>query len=229
MNARLQTVEIDREPDAALRDGLGRSITYLRLSVTDRCNLRCRYCMQEDVEFLPKSEILSLEEMERLAATFFRLGVRKLRLTGGEPLVRPGVMQLIERLGARRAAGEFQELTLTTNGTLLAQHAAGLAAAGVRRVNVSLDTLDAARFRSITRRDGHADVHRLAGIIPAPIHDRRREPRADGSGELRQDAARGRHLGGAERLRRVEAQRPALVGGAGEAGEEEDEGQTVRD
>jgi cyclic pyranopterin phosphate synthase len=165
MNDRLQTVEIDREPDAALRDGLGRSITYLRLSVTDRCNLRCRYCMQEDVEFLPKNEILSLEEMERLAATFFRLGVRKLRLTGGEPLVRPGVMQLIERLGARRAAGEFQELTLTTNGTLLAQHAAGLAAAGVRRVNVSLDTLDAARFRSITRRDGHADV--LRGIDAA--------------------------------------------------------------
>lgn len=155
------------EPPPLLSDAFGRAITYLRLSVTDRCNLRCLYCMGSDsnVKFLPKSEILSLEELERLAAVFIRLGVRKLRLTGGEPLLRPGVMGLIERLGARVASGELDELTLTTNGTLLAEHAAGLVAAGVRRVNVSLDTLEESTFRLITQRGGLNEV--LAGIDAA--------------------------------------------------------------
>ena len=155
--------KIARRP--ALTDGLGRTITYLRVSLTDRCNLRCFYCMGKDVKFLPKAEVLSLEEMDRLCAAFIRLGVRKLRLTGGEPLVRHGVMSLIERLGERVAAGELDELTLTTNGTLLAKHAPALAAAGVRRVNVSLDTLDAATFSQITQRPGIADV--LGGIDAA--------------------------------------------------------------
>ncbi len=152
-------------PPSRLTDAFGRTITYLRLSVTDRCNLRCQYCMGSDVKFLPKSEVLSLEEMERLCAAFIRLGVRKLRLTGGEPLLRPGVIGLIERLGTRVATGELDELTLTTNGTLLAEHATALAGAGVRRVNVSLDTLDAATFRQITQREALADV--LAGIHAA--------------------------------------------------------------
>jgi cyclic pyranopterin phosphate synthase len=132
-------------------DPHGRSITYLRVSVTDRCDLRCVYCMAEDMHFLPKAEILSLEELERLCAVFIRLGVRKLRITGGEPLVRRDVLWLFERLGRRLGAG-LDELTLTTNGSQLAAHAAGLWAAGVRRVNVSLDTLDAERFAAITRR-----------------------------------------------------------------------------
>lgn len=135
---------------APLVDPFARTITYLRVSVTDRCDLRCVYCMAEDMVFLPKGEILSLEELERLTAAFIRLGVRKVRLTGGEPLVRRNVMWLIERLGARLGAG-LEELTLTTNGTRLARHAAALAAAGVRRINVSLDTLDPAKFRAITR------------------------------------------------------------------------------
>ncbi|MBS1227513.1 MAG: moaA [Proteobacteria bacterium] len=155
--------QIARRP--ALTDGFGRAITYLRVSLTDRCNLRCFYCMGKEVKFLPKAEVLSHEEMDRLCAAFIRLGVRKLRLTGGEPLVRHGVMSLIERLGARVAAGELDELTLTTNGTLLAKYAPALAAAGVRRVNVSLDTLDAATFSQITQRPGLADV--LGGIDAA--------------------------------------------------------------
>ncbi len=153
------------KPASRLTDAFGREITYLRLSVTDRCNLRCQYCMGKDVKFLPKADVLSLEEMERLCAAFIRLGVRKLRLTGGEPLLRPGVMSLIDRLGARVTTGELDELTLTTNGTLLARHAAELAAAGVRRVNVSLDTLSEVVFRRITQREGLADV--LDGIIAA--------------------------------------------------------------
>ncbi len=131
-------------------DPFGRRITYLRVSVTDRCDLRCVYCMAEEMSFLPKSEVLSLEELERLCAAFIRQGVVKLRLTGGEPLVRREVMTLFRRLGARLGDG-LQELTLTTNGTQLAKYAEELAASGVRRVNVSLDTLDAARFTAITR------------------------------------------------------------------------------
>ena len=159
------SAETAQKPASRLRDSFGREINYLRLSLTDRCNLRCQYCMGQDVKFLPKAEVLTLEEMERLCAAFIRLGVRKLRLTGGEPLLRPNVMQFIERVGAYVKSGELDELTLTTNGTLLAAHAADLAAAGVRRVNVSLDTLDAEAFRDITLRDGLADV--LAGIHAA--------------------------------------------------------------
>jgi cyclic pyranopterin phosphate synthase len=146
-------------------DPLGRDITYLRLSVTDRCDLRCLYCMDETPEFLPKPDVLSLEELERLARVFIGLGVRKLRLTGGEPLVRRGVMGLIARLGAQLAAGGLDELTLTTNGTRLAACAAALAAAGVQRLNVSLDTLQPEVFRRITRTAALPQV--LAGIAAA--------------------------------------------------------------
>ena len=145
-------------------DGFGRRITYVRLSVTDRCDLRCRYCMAEKMQFLPKREILTLEEMAELADVFIARGVRRIRLTGGEPLVRRGVMSLIEALGARVGAG-LDELTLTTNGTQLARYAAGLRAAGVRRINVSLDSLQPDRFRYITRRGELPEV--LAGIDAA--------------------------------------------------------------
>jgi len=131
-------------------DPFGRSINYLRISVTDRCDFRCVYCMAEDMTFLPKRDLLSLEELERLASTFIRLGVRKLRLTGGEPLVRRGVMALVNRLGLQLGHG-LDELTLTTNGSQLSRYADELAAAGVRRVNVSIDTLDEGKFASITR------------------------------------------------------------------------------
>jgi cyclic pyranopterin phosphate synthase len=131
-------------------DPFGRPITYLRVSVTDRCDFRCVYCMAEDMVFLPKSDLLSLEELDRLCAAFIRRGVTKLRLTGGEPLVRRGVMWLIERLGERLGHG-LEELTLTTNGSQLAKNAENLVRAGVRRINVSLDTLDADKFAAITR------------------------------------------------------------------------------
>src|ERR1700710_2546139 len=131
-------------------DPFGRAITYLRVSVTDRCDLRCVYCMSEDMEFLPRSEVLTLEELDRLCGTFVRLGVRKLRITGGGPLVRRNVLSLFGSLGARLGQG-LDELTLTTNGTQLERHAEALVAAGVRRVNVSLDTLSAEKFKSITR------------------------------------------------------------------------------
>ena len=135
-----------------MRDPFGRDITYLRVSVTDRCDFRCVYCMAEDMTFLPKAEILSLEELERLCGAFIALGVTKLRITGGEPLVRRDVMRLVERLGARIGTPDgLDELTLTTNGTQLARFAAGLKAAGMRRINVSLDTLDPARFTHMTR------------------------------------------------------------------------------
>ena len=132
-------------------DPFGRAITYLRVSVTDRCDLRCVYCMAEDMTFLPKAEILSLEELDRLCAAFIRLGTTKIRITGGEPLVRREVMTLFRALGARLGGGGLEELTLTTNGTQLARHAEDLARAGVRRVNVSLDTLDADKFAAMTR------------------------------------------------------------------------------
>ena len=131
-------------------DPFGRHITYLRVSVTDRCDLRCVYCMAEHQTFLPKKELLTLEELERLCGVFIEKGVRRLRITGGEPLVRKDVTRLIGRLGARLGHG-LDELTLTTNGSQLARHAGALAQAGVKRINVSLDTLDAARFRAITR------------------------------------------------------------------------------
>jgi len=133
-----------------LTDGHGRRISYLRLSVTDRCDLRCRYCMAEDMTFLPRAEVLSIEEMALLAEHFVARGIRRIRLTGGEPLVRRGIDTLAQRLGALIGQG-LDELTLTTNGMRLAEHAPMLADAGVRRINVSLDTLDAAAFRHITR------------------------------------------------------------------------------
>jgi len=132
-------------------DPFGRTISYLRVSVTDRCDFRCVYCMAEDMSFLPKAEVLSLEELDRLCSAFVRLGVRKLRLTGGEPLVRRNVMSLVAGLGRHLASGALDELTLTTNGSQLARHADALVAAGVRRINVSLDTLDPAKFKAITR------------------------------------------------------------------------------
>jgi cyclic pyranopterin phosphate synthase len=131
-------------------DPFGRTISYLRVSVTDRCDFRCVYCMAEDMVFLPKKELLSLEELNRLCEAFIRHGVTKLRLTGGEPLVRRDVMWLIRKLGARIGDG-LEELTLTTNGSQLAKYADDLVAAGVRRINVSIDTLDPTKFAEITR------------------------------------------------------------------------------
>jgi len=132
-------------------DPFGRTITYLRLSVTDRCDLRCVYCMPEHVEFLPKCDVLSLEELQRLCGTFIGLGIRKIRLTGGEPLVRRNVLTLIEALGARVKSGDIDEVTLTTNGTQLQRLAGDLADAGVRRINVSMDSLDPGVFNRVTR------------------------------------------------------------------------------
>jgi len=133
-------------------DPFGRRISYLRVSVTDRCDLRCVYCMAEDMTFLPKREVLTLEELDRLCGVFIGMGVRKLRLTGGEPLVRKNVISLFRSLGARLGeGGGLKELTVTTNGTQLAHMAEDLYAAGVRRINVSLDTLDAAAFKAATR------------------------------------------------------------------------------
>jgi cyclic pyranopterin phosphate synthase len=132
-------------------DPFGRSISYLRVSVTDRCDFRCVYCMPEHMTFLPKSDVLSLEELDRLCGAFIRKGVKKLRLTGGEPLVRRDVMKLFHSLGRRLETGALEELTLTTNGSQLARYAGELAACGVKRVNVSVDTLDPDRFRKITR------------------------------------------------------------------------------
>lgn len=139
-------------PPDALKDPFGRSITYLRVSVTDRCDLRCAYCMPERMKFLPRADLLSIEELDRLVGAFIRRGVRKVRLTGGEPLVRKGVGALISRLGSKVGAGGLDELTLTTNGTRLAEHVDELVRAGVRRVNVSLDTLDPRLFEQLARR-----------------------------------------------------------------------------
>jgi cyclic pyranopterin phosphate synthase len=133
-------------------DPFGRTITYLRVSVTDRCDFRCVYCMAEEMNFLPKKELLTLEELDRVCGAFVRLGVRKLRLTGGEPLVRRDIMTLFRSLGRHLGTGALDELTLTTNGSQLARYADELREAGVRRVNVSVDTLDAEKFTAITRR-----------------------------------------------------------------------------
>ncbi len=149
---------------APLIDRFQRRITYLRLSVTDRCDLRCTYCMPERMIFLPKAEVLSLEELQRLALAFIHRGVSKIRLTGGEPLVRRDMMDLVRALGRCLGKG-LEELTLTTNGTQLAAHADALAAAGVRRVNVSLDTLDRDLFARLSRRDALGQV--LDGIAAA--------------------------------------------------------------
>jgi len=145
--------ELDRSRLAPgnLVDPFKRAITYLRVSVTDRCDFRCVYCMAEHMTFLPKVEILSLEELDRLCSAFIAKGVTKLRLTGGEPLVRRGIMTLISSLSRHLASGALKELTLTTNGSQLQKYASELKANGIRRINVSLDTLDADKFRAITR------------------------------------------------------------------------------
>jgi cyclic pyranopterin phosphate synthase len=135
----------------SLIDPFGRAITYLRVSVTDRCDFRCVYCMAENMAFLPKADLLTLEELDRLCSVFVHKGVRKLRLTGGEPLVRRGIMTLVGSLSRHLKNGALDELTLTTNGSQLAKYAPELKAHGVERVNVSLDTLDADKFRAITR------------------------------------------------------------------------------
>jgi cyclic pyranopterin phosphate synthase len=148
-----------------LVDPLGRVIRYVRLSVTDRCDLRCTYCMAERQTFLPRDALLSIEDLDRLGSVFVALGARRLRLTGGEPLVRKGFMELVARLSRHLARGALDELTLTTNGTRLAGHAAELAAYGVRRVNVSLDTREPETYRRLTR---GGDVTRaLDGIAAA--------------------------------------------------------------
>jgi cyclic pyranopterin phosphate synthase len=136
---------------APLIDPFQRAIQYLRVSVTDRCDFRCVYCMAEDMTFLPKAEILSLEELDRLCSAFVRMGVRKLRLTGGEPLVRRDIMKLFRALGRHIQTGALDELTVTTNGSQLAKYAQELRDCGVRRINVSLDTLDPDKFKAITR------------------------------------------------------------------------------
>ncbi|MBF9044015.1 GTP 3',8-cyclase MoaA [Rhodobacterales bacterium HKCCE4037] len=136
---------------APLIDPFQRAITYLRVSVTDRCDFRCVYCMSENMQFLPKKELLTLEELDRMCSTFIRLGVRKLRITGGEPLVRRDIMTFFQAMKLHLDAGTLDELTLTTNGSQLARFAEPLAAAGVKRINVSLDTLDEAKFAEVTR------------------------------------------------------------------------------
>lgn len=132
-------------------DPFGRAVTYLRVSVTDRCDFRCTYCMSENMNFLPKKDLLTLEELDRLCSAFVAKGVKKLRLTGGEPLVRKNIMFLVRSLSRHLESGALEELTLTTNGSQLSRFAAELADCGVRRINVSLDTLDPEKFRTITR------------------------------------------------------------------------------
>lgn len=152
-------------PISAMKDPFGRVVDYLRVSVTDRCNLRCTYCMPEHMEFLPKADLLSLEELDRLCSLFVHRGVRHLRLTGGEPLMRRGVMDLVRRLGRHLQSGALEELTLTTNGVRLREFAKGLADAGIKRINVSLDSLDRAVFARIARGDNLHQV--LDGISAA--------------------------------------------------------------
>jgi cyclic pyranopterin phosphate synthase len=150
-------------PDAGLNDRFGRHISYVRLSLTDRCDMRCRYCMAEDMQFLPRSEILSLEEIAELAAHFIARGVKRIRLTGGEPLARRGAVQVAQAIGTHLGKG-LDELTLTTNATRLREHAAGLLDAGIKRINVSLDSRDPERFRHITR---FGDLERVLDGIAA--------------------------------------------------------------
>src|SRR5664279_1571527 len=163
------TIEIDRvtQRPRALIDPFARAITYLRVSVTDRCDFRCVYCMSEHMTFLPKADLLSLEELDRLCSAFITKGVTKLRLTGGEPLVRRGIMTLVSSLSRHLESGALKELTLTTNASQLEKYAAELKSHGVERINVSLDTLDPDKFRAITRWGDLAKV--LAGIDAAPV------------------------------------------------------------
>lgn len=162
MDGNLPRIETRAAP---LIDPFQRAITYLRVSVTDRCDFRCQYCMAEEMTFLPKAEILSLEELDRLISAFVALGLKRLRLTGGEPLMRRGLMDLLRGLSRHLRSGALDEITLTTNGSQLGRFAPEIAAAGVRRVNVSLDTLDAGDFRRITRRGELGPV--LDGIAAA--------------------------------------------------------------
>ncbi len=166
MTAAPQLSEFARAGDKPpLIDPFARAITYLRVSVTDRCDFRCVYCMSEDMAFLPKRDLLSLEELDRVCSAFIGRGVRKLRLTGGEPLVRRGIMTLIGSLSRHLGSGALEELTLTTNGSQLEKYAAELKEHGVRRINVSLDTLDPDKFRAVTR---WGDLSRvMAGIDAA--------------------------------------------------------------
>ncbi|TDI62768.1 MAG: GTP 3',8-cyclase MoaA [Alphaproteobacteria bacterium] len=150
-----------------LVDPFGREITYLRLSVTDRCDFRCTYCMAENMTFLPKKEVLTLEEMDRLCTAFVDNGVRKVRITGGEPLVRREVMTLFRRLGRHLDTGRLEELTITTNGSQLSRFADELYDCGIRRINVSLDTLDPDRFREITR---WGNLNKVLAGIEAALH-----------------------------------------------------------
>ena len=149
---------------APMVDPFARAITYLRVSVTDRCDFRCVYCMAEDMTFLPKADVLSLEELDRLCSAFIAKGVRKLRLTGGEPLVRRGIMTLVSSLARHIETGALDELTLTTNGSQLRKYASELAGAGVKRINVSIDTLDPDKFRAITR---WGDLHKVLDGVEA--------------------------------------------------------------
>ena len=158
-------MDVQKASDNRLIDPFGRHVSYLRVSVTDRCDFRCVYCMAEDMTFLPKRDLLTLEELERICEVFIDRGVRKIRLTGGEPLVRRNIMSLVSRLGEKVRSGALDELTLTTNGSQLARYANDLAASGVRRINVSVDTLDPAKFRTITRWGDLAKVQ--AGIRAA--------------------------------------------------------------
>jgi cyclic pyranopterin phosphate synthase len=154
------------EPNTPLVDPFGRAISYVRVSVTDRCDFRCVYCMAEDMTFLPKKDILSLEELDRLCSAFVTRGTRKLRLTGGEPLVRKDIMTLFRSLSRHLETGTLEELTVTTNGSQLARHARDLKSVGVERINVSLDTLDAAQFKQITR---WGDLARVQAGIDAAL------------------------------------------------------------
>ena len=161
------TTDFDRAgtPPRALIDPFARAITYLRVSVTDRCDFRCVYCMSEHMTFLPKAELLTLEELDRLCSAFVAKGVTKLRLTGGEPLVRRGIMTLVGSLSRHLKSGALKELTLTTNGSQLEKYAAELKDLGVERINVSIDTLDPDKFRAVTRWGDLGKV--LAGIEAA--------------------------------------------------------------
>jgi len=152
-------------PAAPLTDPFGRRISYVRVSVTDRCDMRCVYCMSEDMNFLPKRDLLTLGELDRLCTAFVSRGVSKIRITGGEPLVRRDIIRLFQNLSRHIHSGALNELTLTTNGSQLARHARQLAAASVRRVNISLDTLDPEKYRGITREGNHAQT--LEGIDAA--------------------------------------------------------------
>jgi cyclic pyranopterin phosphate synthase len=167
VSSQIAAPAFDRSSAAPMIDPFGRRISYLRVSVTDRCDFRCVYCMAENMTFLPKKDLLTLEELDRVCSVFIGKGVRKLRLTGGEPLVRKNIMVLIRALSRHLQSGALEELTLTSNGSQMPRFAAELSDCGVRRVNISLDTLDAARFKAITRWGDFNQV--MAGIDAAQV------------------------------------------------------------